>query len=234
LLLTLNRATLVAGDRGFPLRPEWIKKEFIANAGQPLPAGHDGATDTRWKRIAEIGKVAVFENTRTLPRAWIATGELVATEEDELSIIRSGKTANGATWNPLEQALVEVNTGIDFGKGNTTACKAGVTRHEPNRLEVKTECAAPSLLVLSENHYPGWRAYLDGQAVKVLRVNYNQRGVALPAGNHLVTFVYRPKSVLIGLVISLLALAALVVWARTKQNPDAGVPGRAARLGWDD
>jgi uncharacterized membrane protein YfhO len=46
-----------------------------------------------------------------------------------------------------------------------------------------------------------------------MRVNYNLRGVAVPAGNHLVEFVYRPKSVLIGLVISLLALATLVLWA---------------------
>jgi hypothetical protein len=44
-------------------------------------------------------------------------------------------------------------------------------------------------------------------------VNYNLRGVAVPAGNHVVAFVYWPKSVLIGLLISLLALAVLVLWA---------------------
>jgi uncharacterized membrane protein YfhO len=79
-------------------------------------------------------------------------------------------------------------------------------------VEVRTESAAPSLLVLSENHYPGWRAFLDDKSVAILRVNYNQRGVALPAGNHRVRFVYQPRSILIGFVVSLLALTALSFW----------------------
>ena len=80
-------------------------------------------------------------------------------------------------------------------------------------MEVKTESAAPAILILSANHYPGWRASVDGRSVDVIRVNYNLRGVAVPAGNHLVTFVYRPKSVLFGLLISLSTLAALLLWA---------------------
>jgi uncharacterized membrane protein YfhO len=67
--------------------------------------------------------------------------------------------------------------------------------------------------VLSENHFPGWRAYVDGSAVETLRVDYGLRGVVLPPGEHRVEFVYRPKSVLFGFVVSLLALAALLVWS---------------------
>jgi len=33
-------------------------------------------------------------------------------------------------------------------------------------------------------------------------------------GNHRVEFFYRPKAVLIGLIISLLTLALLVLWAK--------------------
>jgi hypothetical protein len=215
LTLSLSRFTIADGEHAFPLRSEWVKKESLANTATALaPGEQDGGA--RWKRLAEIGKVAVFENTRMLPRAWLVTGELVATGEEELKIIRSGKTSDGAPWNPLEQALVEQGTGISFGAANRSPGQSrhvDVTRHEPNRVEVKTECAGPSLLVLSENHYPGWRAFVDGQTVKILRVNYNQRGVALPAGNHLVTLIYQPRSVLAGSVISLLALAALSLWA---------------------
>ena len=43
----------------------------------------------------------------------------------------------------------------------------------------------------------------------MLRVDYALRGVAVPAGAHEVRFVYRPKSVLIGLAVTLLTAAAL-------------------------
>lgn len=213
LTLSLNRLTLADGERAFPLRSEWAKKESAANTEQPKPsAEQDVPTTPRWRRLGEVGKVAVFENTRSLPRAWLATNELLATEQEELGVIRTGKLPSGQSWEPLQTALVEAPAGINLGKGATPG-SAEVTRHEPNRVEVKTVSAAPALLVLSENHYPGWRAFLDGQSVAVMRVNFNQRGVALPPGNHLVTFVYRPKSVLIGLVISLLTLASLLLWA---------------------
>ncbi|MGB8510096.1 MAG: YfhO family protein, partial [Pyrinomonadaceae bacterium] len=113
----------------------------------------------------------------------------------------------------------------------TTAAttSAEVTSYEPNRIEVKTVADAASILVLAENHYPGWRAYLDGRAAGILRVNYNERGVLLPPGEHRVEFVYRPKSVLLGLLISLLTAAALAVWC---WRPVA-FNGRARRGGVD-
>jgi len=215
VVLNVSRITLANGARAFPLRNQWVQRLAGANREQ-LPSGEvNSPTVSRWKRLATIGNVSVFENARALPRAWLASGELVATGEGELNIIRTGKSPDGSPWNPLETALVESGTGLVPGKGSDPSQRsvAEVTRHEPNRLEVKTESAATAILVLSENSYPGWRARMDGRPVKMLRVNYNQRGVTLPAGNHMVTFIYWPRSVLIGLVISLLTLAILLLWA---------------------
>ncbi len=212
LTLSVSRVTLADGERAFPLRSEWLKKESEAKVEEPSVATHGKDAPARWQHVAEADQVAILENTRVLPRAWLASGEFVATDEQELAVIRSGKLPSGALWDPFAQALVESSTGINFPgaslSGDDTR-RAEVTVNEPNRVEVKTESASPALLVLSANHYPGWRAFVDGQAVEVMRVNYNQRGVAVPAGNHLVSFVYHPKSVLIGLAISLLTLAGL-------------------------
>jgi uncharacterized membrane protein YfhO len=91
---------------------------------------------------------------------------------------------------------------------------AEMIQFDPNLVMVKTKSAQPSILILSANHFPGWRAYVDGKFVTNLRVDYNLRGVVLPAGEHTVEFIYRPKSVLIGAVISLLTLIGLVIWWR--------------------
>jgi hypothetical protein len=213
LVVSLNRLTLIGGERGFPLRAEWLEKEPVTSVSEPSRPELQGVS--RWKPIGEVGQVAVFENTRMLPRAWLAAGELVASDEEQLNIIRSGKTPGGLPWNPLRQALVETRTGLDYAKGDGPSKDraAEVTLSQSSRIDVKTESAAPSLLVLSENHYPGWQALVDGRTTEIVRVNYNQRGVALPAGKHLVTFVYRPISLQAGLAISLATLAALSWWA---------------------
>jgi hypothetical protein len=214
LVLSLHRLTLVEGERAFPLRAEWLEKEPVASVSEPSRPEQPESV-SRWTPIGEVDQVAVFENTRMLPRAWLAAGELVASDEEQLSIIRSGKTPTGLPWDPLKQVLVEMRTGLDYanGDGPPKDRAAEITLSQPSQIDVKTESAAPSFLVLSENHYPGWRASVDGKPAEIKRVNYNQRGVAVPAGKHLVTFVYRLGSVLAGLAVSLVTLAGLSLWA---------------------
>ncbi|MEO7970210.1 MAG: YfhO family protein, partial [bacterium] len=222
LILSVHRIALADADRTFPVRRQWVKKELALNAEkQPAAASKTEQkpaqpelvqANQRWQPIGQVENVAVFENTRVLPRAWLATEELVATGETQIDITRSGKTPAGESWNPLQTALVESPTGIQFRKTSESPGHAEITTLDPNKVEVKTEASGPALLVLSANHYPGWRAYVDGQSADTMRVNYNLRGVAVPAGAHLVTFVYWPKSVLIGLMISLLTLVALLWW----------------------
>jgi hypothetical protein len=173
----------------------------------------EAAAARRWRRLAQVGDVAVFENTRALPRAWLAAAASVLPEEEMLGVIRTGRLPGGGEWEPRRTALVEAPLDFQEAAAEDSSARAEVTRREPNRVEVKTASAAPSILVLSENHYPGWRAYVDGRASETLRVDYGLRGVVLAAGEHRVEFVYRPKSVLAGLLVSLLTLAALLLWS---------------------
>ena len=173
----------------------------------------EAAASQRWRRLAQLGDVAVFENTRVLPRVWLASEVRVLPEEEMLGVIRTGRLPEGGAWEPLRTALVEAPLDFRGGAAADPSARASVVRHEPNRVEVQTTSAAPSILVLSENHYPGWRAYVDGRAAETLRVDYGLRGVVLAAGEHRVEFVYRPKSVLIGFFVSLVTLAALLLWS---------------------
>ena len=77
------------------------------------------------------------------------------------------------------------------------------------------------MLVLSENDYPGWRAYVDGAAASIVRVNYGLRGVLVPAGEHQVTFVYRPWSIIAGALISLSTALLLGLFCFAKRKAPA-------------
>ncbi len=219
LSLKVARATLVdtSSDLATALRGDWVAK-----GDAPAPSPGDAAT--RWRSVAQFERIGVYENTRALPRAWLATGAAVLTEQAALDAIRTGRLPNGGAWEPRRTALLVSPPGLDL-KNVEASGSAEVTRYEPNRVEVKTVSDAASLLVLGDNHYPGWRAFVDGRAVSIVRVNYNLRGVPLTAGEHVVEFVYRPLSVLVGFAISLLTLAALVLWS-TRILPE----DRARRL----
>jgi SAM-dependent methyltransferase len=204
LMLTVNRLSLAREGRTFAISPERITKQAAPAIAQ--------VEAPRWTRLGEVERVAVFENSRALPRAWLAAAEKVGPETQHLEIIRSGRLPDGSAWNPMESVLVESALGL--GETAPAQGRAEITRHEPNRVEVKTESVARSILVLADNFYPGWRAKVDGRRAKISRVNYNQRGVIVPAGSHTVSFVYQPKSVLYGLIISVAALLVLIWWAR--------------------
>jgi hypothetical protein len=166
----------------------------------------------RWRLVGRTAREEVYENARALPRAWLAAEARALDEEATLKVIRTGRLPEGAAWEPQLTALVESDPGAEPAAPAAPGGSAEVTRHEPNRVDVRTKADGAALLVLGENHYPGWRAYLDGRPAGVLRVDYNLRGVRVPAGEHEVSFVYRPKSVLIGAAVSLLAALGLLLW----------------------
>jgi hypothetical protein len=211
LLLTVNRVSLIGSNAAFSLPRERVSKQTAKDSAPELKQD----SPPRWTAAGNVEGVSIFENQRVLPRTWLTTTERVTSAAEQIEIIRSGKMPDGAIWNPLECALVETPNKIE--PASQKSGTAEIVRYEPNRVEVKSDAALPSLLILADNYYPGWRAQVDGQRAKVLRVNYNQRAVRLPGGSHVVTFVYRPKSVLYGLIVSIATLLALIWWARRQQ-----------------
>jgi hypothetical protein len=124
-------------------------------------------------------------------------------------VIRTGRLPNGHTWDPLRTGLLEnaVSPALSGANGS-----AELIKYDPDRIDVLVSTESTALLILSENHYPGWRAYVDGASVEVARVDYALRGIVVPPGKHNVSFRYRPKSVLIGFLISLATGLGLAVW----------------------
>jgi len=81
--------------------------------------------------------------------------------------------------------------------------------HSAHRVEIEVRSTAPSVLVLTDNDYPGWVATIDGADAPVLRSHGAFRAVAVPAGTRLVVFEYRSGSFRLGL--GLFAFGVLAV-----------------------
>ena len=90
-----------------------------------------------------------------------------------------------------------------------------------NQILIRTKNPAAGFLFLSDNFYPGWRAFVDNQPTKIYRANYTFRAVFLPKGEHEIRFIYDPKSFKIGVLISFtsfLLLSALTLISLRKKR----------------
>ncbi len=72
---------------------------------------------------------------------------------------------------------------------------------------MRAECERDGLLVLNDRWDRGWRVRLDGRAAPLVTVDSVLMGTPLPKGKHTVEFLYHPRGLVIGRVISFLALA---------------------------
>lgn len=63
---------------------------------------------------------------------------------------------------------------------------------ETNEVRLAVRVAEPSLLLLSQTWYPGWRAFVDGRRAEILRADYGLTAVRLPAGSRGVHLGFSP------------------------------------------
>ncbi len=131
------------------------------------------------------------------------------------------------TWQEVRayMALVEAPpaavAAIQPDPAGTSPGNVAVQTYTPGAIRLQTNATRPALLVVAETLAPGWRATLDSQPVPIWRANYLSQGVVVPAGTHTVELHYLPDSVLIGAVISALALViglALIGVSRRRRN----------------
>jgi hypothetical protein len=84
-------------------------------------------------------------------------------------------------------------------------------RDDPEVVEIETAGAAAGLVVLSDAHAPGWRAFVDGAPTDILSADYVGRAVPVPAGRSVVRFEYTHPLLDRGLLISLTTAGLLVL-----------------------
>lgn len=96
---------------------------------------------------------------------------------------------------------------------------ARITRYEHNCLEFETHLTQPGDIVLAEQYFPGWKAYvyrLDkdistlGQPVEIRPTLGFFRRITLDSGTYHVVMKYRPRTFFIGAGISLTAWLLLL------------------------
>jgi hypothetical protein len=81
----------------------------------------------------------------------------------------------------------------------------------PNVIAVASHSTEPGLLILNERWTKDWHARVDSRPVPVLRANFIQPAIALPAGRHSVEFEYKPMLFWYLLIVQRVTFTLLVL-----------------------
>lgn len=91
-----------------------------------------------------------------------------------------------------------------------SAASIRLTKFDNDIMEYESNSRSPQFAVFSEIYYPvGWNAYLDGKKVDYVNANYVLRGLSIPAGKHVIKFVFEPASVKSG--TSMMFISSIVI-----------------------
>lgn len=144
------------------------------------------------KLIYDDGKFQIFKNKNAFPRAFIVSDYTVKKDRQEII-----DTLLSKDFDAKKSVVLENDPEVK--KSNSVSSNVVIKNYSPNAISIIYKSDKEGILFLSDNYYPGWKAYVDSEETKILRANYTFRAIKVPVGRHLVEFKYQPESFIYGL-----------------------------------
>lgn len=158
----------------------------------------------------------LYSRARPLPIARLVYAvEMI--EDDAAAIAR----VHASDFDPATTAILKSPPPCALGP--VSLGSTDIKAHNPTRWEIHTRSDTPALLVLAENAYPGWRVTVDGEPAESLTAYTSVRAVCIPAGDHVIEWVFTPRLYLLGAALTVLAIlcvaAAIIMSRRASAKP---------------
>jgi len=156
---------------------------------------------SKYKLSYSAGGKNLYKNSNYLPRARLVYKYEVIKDNDRIL-----ERLKEQDFDYRETIILEEDPGIEIC-GDASQCvstPAQIIENKINSLTIEAEANAPGFLVLSENNYPSWRAFVDGKKAKIYTADYIFRAIPIEKGKHSIELVYDSKPYNIGKTSSIL------------------------------
>lgn len=153
------------------------------------------------------GRRTVYPKERDtyLPRAWIVHNSKELSDSLIIPYMIS------KDFDPEKEVVLERFEEVESKRGiRGVEDRVLITNYNAASIEFLAILESDGYLVLSEHYYPGWKAYVNGERVKILRANYLFRAITLGSGEHKVKFIFSPETFQIGVILSLLGILFII------------------------
>ncbi|MDB4968458.1 MAG: Bacterial rane protein YfhO, partial [Myxococcales bacterium] len=212
----VHEAALWAALTARPLRMLEVTATRFALVPPSLFAGREGFVQrAAWPALHAV----LAEATHAAPRVYLAIAARVADDASAAQLLQAPDFVPGRAV-----VLAPADGARDLRSDGSCTLE----RDRIEELLLRCHASSPSYAVVADAWFPGWRATVDGAAAPILRANLAMRAVPVPAGDPVVELRYRPRGLVAGAVVSLLALLAalaLALTGRAYRPPSPAAPG---------
>lgn len=156
------------------------------------------------------GSQVVYENPRALPRASLVSRYEVVEGERQLERLLSPEHD--------EHQVVLVDRAPPSEPGPPGG-SVRLTAYDLNRVAMESDTPHAALLRFADLHFPGWKATVDGAEAEILRADHAFRAILVPAGRHRIEWVYESAALRLGLVLTAVAAASIVLLLGVAYRP---------------
>jgi hypothetical protein len=162
-----------------------------------------------WNRLVYSSRQdwKIWENPEAFPRAFTIHKAVRIASREDIDRIYSSPQPNLRTETFLYTAPPNLETcdGED---------QVWLLRRETDLVRIAVNMRCRGMVVLGDNNFPGWVASVDGSPAEIHDAYTALRGVVVDRGWHMVEMRYRPRSVYLGALLTLLGLitVALAAW----------------------
>jgi len=156
---------------------------------------------------------------------WVSAGQtpLFPSEETVFRMITA------TNFNPREMVCLPETLKDVLRIHSPSRTKILQARFRSHLVEIALEADNPCLAVISQSHYPCWNAQVDGNTVPVWRANYGFQAIAVPAGSHQISLVYRDRWFYCGTIFSACSLLTCLRFLRTSDQRRETLPLRLGK-----
>lgn len=132
------------------------------------------------KKVFQEGETRIYQNLNVFPRTFFVWNlEKVNGEKEAITTIFEKDLSKTA----IIESDKDLNQIPDLSVG-----KAKIIYFSENKVIVETENNGQGFLVLTDSFYPSWKVMVDNKLSKIVRTDFNLRGVFVPKGKHVVEF----------------------------------------------
>lgn len=146
----------------------------------------------------------VFKNNSSFPRAFLVGDYVVEANKSRILDLVFNEDVD-----LRREVVLEKDPNLE--KSDVSESKVKIDRYVSNNVDISVESRNPAILLLSDNSYDGWKAYVNGKEVEIYRANYSFRSVVVPEGKSIVEFKYEPDSFRYGSYLSALGIIGIAL-----------------------